>query len=110
MSLSLALVANFDTVLSAWRDAGGASFRLDTRFMAAAARASVKCELAEEAADYADEAGNAEAGEGGLPPPPPALAQLGEMPELRDAMSLVWRILLVWLAVLALFVIAGWVS
>ena len=36
--------------------------------------------------------------------------QLGELPELRDAMSLVWRILLLWLAVLALFVIAGFVS
>ena len=35
---------------------------------------------------------------------------IGELPELRDAMSLVWRCLLVWLAVLALFVIAGWVS
>ena len=33
-----------------------------------------------------------------------------ELPELRDAMSLVWRSLLVWLAVLALFVIAGLVS
>ena len=32
------------------------------------------------------------------------------LPELRDAMSLVWRILLLWLAVLALFVIAGWVA
>ena len=28
----------------------------------------------------------------------------------RDAMSLVWRSLLVWLAVLALFVIAGFVA
>jgi AmpE protein len=32
------------------------------------------------------------------------------LPELRDAMSLVWRILLLWLAVLALFVIGGWVA
>lgn len=110
MTLSLALVGNFDTVLGAWREAGGATFRLDTRFLGAAARASVKCELAEEAADYADEANNADAGEGGLPPAPPPLAPVGEMPELRDAMSLVWRILLVWLAVLALFVIAGWVN
>jgi AmpE protein len=110
MTLSLALVGNFDTVLGAWREAGGAMFQLDTRFLGAAARASVKCELAEEAADYADDVGNAEAGEGGLPPPPPPLQPSGEVPELRDAMSLVWRILLVWLAVLALFVIAGWVN
>jgi AmpE protein len=33
-----------------------------------------------------------------------------DLPELRDAMSLVWRSLLVWLAVLALFVIAGFVA
>jgi AmpE protein len=32
------------------------------------------------------------------------------MPELRDAMSLVWRTLVAWLAVIALFVIAGWVG
>ena len=37
-------------------------------------------------------------------------AQAPALLELRDAMSLVWRSLLVWLAVLALFVIAGWVS
>ena len=35
---------------------------------------------------------------------------LGPMAELRDAMSLVWRTLVAWLAVIALFVIAGWVS
>jgi AmpE protein len=34
----------------------------------------------------------------------------GELPELRDAMNLVWRILVLWLAVIALFVVAGWVS
>jgi AmpE protein len=32
------------------------------------------------------------------------------LPELRDAMSLVWRMLLLWMAVLALLVIAGWVG
>ena len=40
-----------------------------------------------------------------------ALAEVfGELPELRDAMNLVWRVLVLWLAVIALFVIAGWVS
>ncbi len=62
----------------------------------AAARASVNAELADQAQDYIAD---------GLPPP-----QLQDLPELRDAMSLVWRILLLWLALLALFVIAGWVS
>lgn len=102
LTLALALVGNFDTVLGAWREAGGASFSLENRFLGAVARASVKCELAEEAADYVNESG--------VPGQAVALAAGGEMPELRDAMSLVWRSLLVWLAVLALFVIAGFVA
>lgn len=106
MTLSLALVGNFDTVLGAWRDAGGASLRLDRDFLGAAARASVRCELAEEARedaeDFAHESGHE------LPPPLPRADF--ELPELRDALSLAWRCLLVWLVVIALFVIAGWVS
>jgi AmpE protein len=101
LTLALALVGNFDTVLGAWRESGGAALSLDNGFLGAVARASVKTELAEEAADYAEENG---AGAGAA-----ALAA-SDQPELRDAMSLVWRSLLVWLAVLALFVIAGFVS
>ena len=37
-------------------------------------------------------------------------AQAPALLELRDAMSLVWRILLLWLAVLSLFVLAGFVN
>lgn len=95
MTWSMALVGNFDVVWQAWRGARGAELQLDAGFLGAAARASVKSELAEETADYVAE---------GLVP------QLRDMPELRDAMSLVWRILLLWLAVMAVFVIAGWVS
>jgi len=94
MSFGLALAANFDSVLAAWRDwhaQGG--LRLDLGFLGAAARASVVCELAEEDAYAVD--GPAQA---------PALL------ELRDAMSLVWRVLLLWLAVLAIFVVAGFVN
>ena len=101
MTLALALVGNFDTVLAAWREAGGGSASLDNRFLGAVARASVRTELVEEASDYADENGVV---------PPRYMAVATDLPELRDAMSLVWRCLLVWLAVLALFVIAGWVS
>ena len=97
-------------MVGAWRDAGGASFDVRRPFLGAVARASVKCELADEAADYDDIATGMEAGDAGLVAPPPIPAFTGEVPELRDAMSLVWRSLLVWLAVLALFVIAGWVS
>jgi AmpE protein len=103
LTLSLALVGNFDTVLGAWREAGGASFTLDHRFLDAAGRASVRTELAEEAADYAEEFG-------AQPDTASTVVTASELPELRDAMSLVWRSLLVWLAVLALFVIAGFVA
>ena len=95
MTLSMALVGNFDAVFNAWREAHGNKLQLDSGFLAAAARASVRSELAEEAQEYAEE---------GL------VQAMRELPELRDAMSLVWRILLLWMAVLALFVIAGWVS
>jgi AmpE protein len=101
MTLSMALVGNFDTVVGAWKDARGASLQLDTAFLAAAGRASVRSELADEAQEFSEEGVSTATG---------IVTQLGELPELRDAMSLVWRILLVWLAVLALFVVAGWVS
>jgi AmpE protein len=99
-TLGLALVANFDAVLDAWRgwfDARAAGwFVLDTGFLAAAARASVDCELAEEHdEDYAIEA---------------VTAPTSPLPALRDAMSLAWRVLLLWLVVLALFVLAGYVN
>ncbi len=112
MTLALALVGNFGSVLGAWRSTGGASFRTDSRFLGAAARASVRREMADEGADYA-------VGDGGIADDSfiesgvgTAAAGLGpsDLPELRDAMSLVWRSLLAWLAVLALFVIAGFVS
>ena len=95
MTLSMALVGNFDAVFNAWRTARGNQWQLDNGFLGAAARASVRSELAEEAEEYAEEG---------------MVQAMRELPELRDAMSLVWRILLLWLAVLALFVIAGWVS
>ncbi|RXR03530.1 hypothetical protein [Pseudoxanthomonas composti] len=95
MGWTLALVGNFDAVVGAWRGTGSQGHGLQATFLDAAARASVRSELEAEAEDYTDE---------GLVP------AISELPELRDAMSLVWRILLLWLAVLALFVIAGWVS
>ena len=102
MTLALALAASFDAVLHAWRDwhraRGGGGWAADAGFLYAAARASVVCELAEEDADR-DE-----------PLPPDTVARLPAAPALRDAMSLVWRILVVWLTVLALFVLAGYVG
>ncbi len=95
MTLSMALVGNFDAVFNAWREAHGNKLQLDNGFLGAAARASVRSELAEEAEEYAEEG---------------MVQAMRELPELRDAMSLVWRILLLWMAVLAVFVIGGWVS
>ena len=94
--LALALVANFDVVIGSWRDwhaqHGRGWLQLDSGFLDAVALASVDCELIEEEAyDPAEDA-------------PPALLAL------RDAMSLVWRILLLWLTVLALAVLAGFVN
>ena len=103
MTLSMALVGNFDAVFGAWREHGGASFSLDAGFLAAAARACVRSELAEEHDDET-ESGVAASTAGMLATSAP------ELPELRDAMSLAWRILLVWMAVLAVFVIGGWVG
>jgi len=95
MSLSMALVGNFDTAFKAWREAHGNSWAASTDFLGAVARASVSAELREDAHDYSD---------AGMVP------VWRRLPELRDAMSLVWRMLLLWMAALALLVIAGWVT
>ena len=97
--LGLALVGNFDSVFLAWRDEG--AFGLDSRLLPNAARASVRSEIAEEVADYT---------ESGIPASTALAEVFGELPELRDAMNLVWRVLVLWLAVIALFVVAGWVG
>jgi len=101
MTLAMALVGNFDAVFTAWRENGGATFALDAGFLAAAARACVRSELAEEADDET---------ESGVTAPGALVASAPDLPELRDAMSLAWRVLLAWVAVIALFVVAGWVS
>jgi AmpE protein len=95
MTLALALAGNFDLVFRAWRAAGGDRWQAASGFLEACGRVAVRGELAEEIEDYRSE---------GL------LPATGELVELRDAMSLVWRMLLLWLALLALLVIAGWVS
>lgn len=95
MTLSMALVGNFDTVFRAWREANGNRWSLEPVFLGAVARASVSTDLSEEAHDYTD---------AGL------LPVWRRLPELRDAMSLVWRVLLLWLVLVALLVLAGWVG
>ncbi|MCD7097922.1 regulatory signaling modulator protein AmpE [Stenotrophomonas sp. MMGLT7] len=95
LALSMALAGNFDAVFRIWREAGGNRWTTDHAFLGAVARASVNAELGDEAAEEAA---------AGLVP------VYRSLPELRDMMSLAWRMLLLWLAVLALFVIAGWVG
>lgn len=99
IALGLALVGNFDSVLSAWRQDD--AFGLDSRLLPNAARASVRSEIAEEVADYT---------ESGIPASTALAEVFGELPELRDAMNLAWRVLVLWLAVIALLVVAGWVG
>ena len=101
MTLSLALVGNFDSVVGAWRERGNDSFLLHNSLLGTAARASVRSDISEEVADYT---------ESGVPSSTALTEVFGELPELRDAMNLVWRILVLWLAIIALFVLAGWVS
>lgn len=96
-TLSLALVGNFDSVLAAWREEG--AFGLHSRVLASAARVSVRSGIAEEVADYTDS---------GIPAATALVEVFGELPELRDAMNLVWRVLVLWLALIALVVVAGW--
>ncbi|MBN8726951.1 MAG: regulatory signaling modulator protein AmpE [Xanthomonadales bacterium] len=91
VALTLALVSDFDAVIRTWRNwhaahAGG-WLSLDLGFLGALARAGVDAEV--EAGDgYATDAAN------------PLL-------ELADARTVLRRILVVWLAVLALVVISG---
>ena len=101
MTISLALVGNFESVASAWRERGKAGLLLRNDLLATAARASVRSEIAEEVADYT---------ETGVPVATALVEAFGELPELRDAMRMAWRILVLWLALIALFVIAGWVG
>jgi AmpE protein len=92
MTLALALAADFDAVAQSWRDfhhgIGQGYLVRDVGFLFAAARASVDAEDE----DFDDEAANTTL----LP--------------LHQSQSLIWRILVVWLAVLAMFVLAGWIG
>lgn len=92
MALSMALVGNFDTVFRAWREAGGNRFNFGLAFLGDVARASVRGEVRGELDDY-DNSG--------------LVSVWRHLPELRDAMNLVWRVLLLWIALLILLVIVS---
>jgi AmpE protein len=92
IALTLALVSEFDTVMRTWRDYhaahGHGYFTLDLGFLPAIAKAGIDADVV--AGDgYASDVGN------------PLL-------ELDDARTVLRRILVAWLAVIALCVLAGW--
>ena len=93
IALTLALVSDFDKVLHTWRDwhaAHGGYFTLDPGFLGALARSGVDADVI---------AGDGYATDVNDP-----------LNELADARRALHRILVAWLAVLALLVLAGWVN
>lgn len=91
IALALAIASDFDAVLKTWREYHAAHGKgylyLDSGFLGAIARASVDADV--------------EAGDGH------AVDATDPLVELDDAMTLIRRVLIVWLAVLAVIVIAG---
>jgi AmpE protein len=92
MVLAMALVSDFDAVVGTWRRWHGhparAPWELDPGFLAAVARSGVDADIV--------------AGDG-------PIADIHDpLVELADARRLMLRVLIVWLAVVALIVLAGW--
>lgn len=94
MVLAMALVSNFDAVIGAWRawhgQPGRSGWEFDPDFLAAVARSGVDADI--------------RAGDG------PSMSTLDPVAELADSRRLMQRVLIVWLAVVALIVLAGWVT
>jgi AmpE protein len=92
VALTLALVSEFDAVLRTWREyhAAHGYFTLDLGFLGALARAGVDADVI---------AGDGYATDVNDP-----------LNELADARRVLRRVLLAWLAVVALLVLAGWVN
>lgn len=106
MTLALAVVGHFDAVHGAWRDwhaaRRGQEFDFSAGFLDAAAIVAVGQSLRDAAGERAADAGEDD------PPAPPGDAPT-PLEALHAAMTQVWRILVGWVVVLALFVLAGYV-
>jgi len=94
MVFAMALVSDFDAVMGAWRawhhTSGSPRTRLDPDFLGAVARAGVDADVA--AGDgYAEDVSD-------------------PVTELAHARLVIRRVLVVWLAVVALLVLAGWIA
>lgn len=108
MVLALAIAGNFDAVYGAWRDWHHARrnqpFDFSTGFLDAVALAGERQSRQQQSAEQARDA------EAGFDVPADApIDAPAALPAMHAAMALVWRILIVWLVVLALFVLAGFV-
>jgi AmpE protein len=94
MVLAMALVSDFDAVIGTWRawhaQPGRSAWDLDPDFLASVARSGVDADI--------------RAGDGAN------MSTLDPIEELADARRLMFRVLIVWLAVVALIVLAGWVT
>ncbi|GAB4190430.1 MAG: hypothetical protein Tsb002_18430 [Wenzhouxiangellaceae bacterium] len=94
MTLGLAIAADFDTVITAWRhyhrEQGHALWEANNGFMLAAALEAVK-------GGHANRDGFSDQLDGPLSP-------------VKLAMDLLWRLLAVWLVALALILLAGWIA
>lgn len=106
MALGLAVVANFDAVLAVWRQwhqrTPRAAWAEDPGYLDAVAQASVVCEQIEEAEEAAEDDA-----------PPPSADSLAPSPlqtALEDALSLLRRVLVAWMVVLAVLVLGGLAS
>jgi len=97
MTLALAVASDFDEVAQGWRDwhaQPGPIVAFDIGFLTAAARSTVDLD------DTDDEPGIE------VEPEPVR----GPHAALGQSLALVWRVLIVWLAVLALMVLAGFIA
>lgn len=108
MTLALAIAGSFDAVYGAWRDwhqqRRGQGFDFSTGFLETAALASVRQYRRDQSDERAlDRAAGLEDNPDFPVDAPPALATI------HAALRLVWRILVVWIVVVALFVLAGYV-
>jgi AmpE protein len=94
MAFAMALVSDFDAVMTAWKQwhhtSGSPRSRLDPDFLGAVARAGVDADV--EAGDgYAEDVSD-------------------PVVELGDARRVIRRVLVVWLAIVALGVVGAWVA
>jgi AmpE protein len=96
MALGMAIATDFDTVAQVWRrrtQAAGGAFAFDAGLVAEVTAVAVKADLEE--ADNHETDGFDEA------------TVIDRGPVLRDALAVMWRVLIVWLAIIALAALAS---